>query len=118
MRSPSPGLRVRPDRVGLLVVGERCAPIMLALLRAPAAAAGAAAFRVLSGWLRLSAAIAAPLDRRWLRGRAWAPARLLGVLGTANGGVCESSEAWRGTVELLADELDDDAADELGDGAA
>jgi hypothetical protein len=56
-------------RVRLVVLGERCAPIVLALLGAPAAAAGAAAGRVLAGWLRLSAAIAAPLGRGWLRFR-------------------------------------------------
>jgi hypothetical protein len=38
-------------RVRLVVLGERCAPIVLALLRAPAAAAGAAAGRVLAGRL-------------------------------------------------------------------
>ena len=48
-------------RVRLL--GERCTPVVLALLGAPAAAAGAAAPSVLAGCLRLSAAIAAPLDR-------------------------------------------------------
>jgi hypothetical protein len=93
------------------MLGERRAPIVLALLRAPAAAAGAAPAAVLAGRFHLSAAIAAPLGRRWLRGRAWASARLLGVLRTANGRFC-------GTVQLFADELDHDAADELGDGAA
>jgi hypothetical protein len=59
-------------RVRLLVVGERCAPIMLTLLCAPAGAAGAATLRVLAGRLRLSAAIAATLGRGWLRLRALA----------------------------------------------
>jgi hypothetical protein len=101
-------------RVRLLMLGERRAPVTLALLGAPAAAASPAPACVLSGWLRLSAAIAASLDRRWLRVRAWASARLLGVLRTANW------DFWSrtGTVQLLADELDDDLADELGDGAA
>jgi hypothetical protein len=76
-----------------------------------------AALRVLAGWLCFPAAIAAPLGRRWLRARAWAPASLLRVLWTANGGVCGGSETWRGAVQLLADELDDDLANELGDGA-
>jgi hypothetical protein len=104
-------------RVRVLVLGKRCAPIVLALLSAPAAAAGAAAGRVLAGWFRLSAAIAAPLDRRWLRLRAWASARLLGVFRTANDRFRGGSGA-RGAVQLFADELDDDLADELGDGPA
>jgi len=73
--------------VRLLVLGERSAPVVFALLGTPAAAASAAAAPVVAGWLRLSAAIAAPLVS------------------------C-------GAVQLFADELDDDAADELGDGAA
>jgi hypothetical protein len=56
-------------RVRLLVIGERHAPIVLALLGAPAAAARAAAAPVRAGRLRLSAAIAAPLGRGWLRFR-------------------------------------------------
>jgi hypothetical protein len=99
--------------VRLLVVGERYAPIVLALLGAPAASAGAAALRVLAGWLRLSAATAAPLGRRRLRGRAWASVRLLRVLRT-----CGRPETQSVAVQLLADELDDDALDKLGDGAA
>jgi hypothetical protein len=59
-------------RVRLLVLGQRRAPVVLVLLRAPAAAAGAAILRVLASWLRLSAAITAPLGRCWLRLRAWA----------------------------------------------
>jgi hypothetical protein len=91
---------------------------MLALLRAPAAAAGAAAPSVLAGCLRLSAAIAAPLDRSWLRGRAGASSRLLAVLRTANSGFRAMSETRGGAVQLLVDELDDDLANELGDGTA
>src|SRR4029453_12486708 len=87
----------------------RRAPIVLALLGAPAVAAGAAAGRELAGWLCLFSAISAPLGRCWLRLRAWAYARLLVVLRTANGRFC-------GIVQLPADELDDDAAHELGDG--
>jgi hypothetical protein len=58
-------------RVRLLVLGERCAPVVLALLSTPAAAAGAAPAPVLAGWLRLPAAVAAPLGWGWLRRRAW-----------------------------------------------
>jgi hypothetical protein len=56
-----PANNARPSivRVGLLVLGERPAPVVLALLGAPAAAAGAALARVLAGRFRLSAAIAA-----------------------------------------------------------
>jgi hypothetical protein len=57
--------------VRLLVLGERCAPVVLALLSTPAAAAGAAPAPVLAGWLRLPAAVAAPLGWGWLRRRAW-----------------------------------------------
>jgi hypothetical protein len=67
------------------MLGERHAPVVLALLGAAAAAAGAAAAPVLGGRLRLSAAITAPLGRGRLRGRAGAAARALGVLRTANG---------------------------------
>jgi hypothetical protein len=63
---------------------------------------------------RFSAAIAAPLGRRRLRLRAWA--RLLDVLRTANGGLSGCSRS--GPVQLLADELDGDLADEIGDEAA
>ena len=96
-------------RVRLVIRGERRAPIVLPLLRAPAAAAGAAPAPVFAGRLRLPAAIAPPLGWGRLRGRARAPARLLGVLRTANSGVA---------VQLFADELDDDAANKLADGAA
>src|SRR4029453_4120298 len=91
---------------------------MLALLSAPAAAAGAAAGRILAGQFRLSAAVAAPLDRGWLRGKAGASSQLLAVLRTANSGFRGRSETRGGAIQLLADELDNDAADELGDGAA
>jgi hypothetical protein len=101
--------------VRLLSLGERRAPIVLALLRAPAAAAGAAAAPVVAGRFRLSAAIAAPLGRPWLRRRARAPARLLGVLRTANSGFYGRPETRGVAVQLLADELDDDLANERGD---
>jgi hypothetical protein len=91
--------------------GERHAPIVLALLGAPAAAASPAPARVLIGWLRLSAAIAAPLGRGWLRGRTGPPRGLRRQL---RGVYVDLS----GTVQLLVDELDDDLADKLGDGAA
>ena len=97
--------------MGLLVGSERRTPIVLALLGAPAAAAGAAALRVLAGWLCLSAAIAAPLGRGWLRGRAGA-APLLRVLRTGNGCFRSCLEI---TVQLFTDELDDDLANELFD---
>jgi hypothetical protein len=99
----------------LLIVGERHAAVVLALMRAPAAATGTAPASVLAGRFRLSAAIAATLGRSWLRGRAGASSRLLR---TANSGFGGESENRNGAVQLLADELDDDAADELGDGAA
>jgi hypothetical protein len=99
-------------RVRLVVLSERRAPIMLALLRAPAAAAGATTAPILAGRFRLSAAIAAPLGRGWLRDRAWAPARVLGVLRTANSGFYGRPGV---PVQLLADELDDDLSDELFD---
>jgi hypothetical protein len=96
--------------VRLLVLGERHAPIVLALLGAPAAAASPAPARVLIGRLRLSAAIAAPLSRGWLRGGAGPPRRL------------RRDGRWPETrgvgVQLLVNELDDDAADNLADGAA
>jgi hypothetical protein len=63
-----PGTRVRL----LVLLGERRAPIVLALLGAPAAATGAAAAPVLAGRFRLAASIAAPLGWCWLRLRAWA----------------------------------------------
>jgi hypothetical protein len=47
--------------VRLVFVGERRAPVVLALLGTPAAAAGAAAGPELAGRFDLSAAIAAPL---------------------------------------------------------
>jgi hypothetical protein len=62
-------------RVRLLVLSERHASVVLALLGAPAAAASPAPARVLIGWLRLFAAIAAPLGPGWLRSRAWPPRR-------------------------------------------
>jgi hypothetical protein len=105
-------------RVRLVVLGERHAAVVLALLRAPAAPAGAAPARILAGRFRLSAAVAAPLGRSWLRGRAGASSRFLAVLRTANSGFRGRSETRGGAVQLLADELDDDAADELGDGPA
>ena len=101
--------------MGLLVVGDRCAPIVLALLGASAGAAGGTSGRILAGCFHHSAAVAAPLGRRRLRGRAWASSRLLSVLRTANGRSCGCRAI---AVQLLADELDDDAADELTDGAA
>ena len=92
---------------------------MLALLGVPAAAAGAAAARVLAGRLRLSAAIAAPLGRRWLGGRAWASARLLGVLRPLTVGSADDPRlAAQVPFSCSQDELDDDLADELGDVAA
>jgi len=51
-------------RVRLLSLGERHAPIMLALLGAPTTAAGAAPATILARRFRLSAAITAPLGRR------------------------------------------------------
>jgi hypothetical protein len=104
--------------VRFLRLGERRAPSVHALLRASGAAAGAAAAPVLAGRLRLSAAIAAPLGRGWFGvgpGRRRGP---LAVLRTANNGFRGGSETRGGAVQLLADELDDDLADELGDGAA
>jgi hypothetical protein len=91
--------------VRLLVLGERHAPIVLALPGAPAAAASPAPARVLIGRLRLSAAIAAPLSRGWLRGGAGPPRRL------------RPDGRWPETrgvgVQLLVNELYDDAADKL-----
>jgi hypothetical protein len=63
---------LRSGRVRLVVLGERRAPFVLALLGAPAAAAGATTAPILVGRFRISAAIAAPLGRRWLRFGAWA----------------------------------------------
>jgi hypothetical protein len=99
----------------LLIVGERNAAVVLALLLAPAAAAGAAAAPVLAGRFRRSTAVAAPLGRNWLRGRAGASSRLLAVLRTANSGFRGEPETRGGAVQVLADELDDDLANELGD---
>jgi hypothetical protein len=55
---------------------------------------------------------------RWLRARAWALTPLLRVLQTANSGFRGESETRGGTVQLLVDELDDDTAHKLRDGAA
>jgi hypothetical protein len=96
--------RLVPVRVRLLVLGERHASVVLALLGTPAAATGAAAARVLIGWSRLPAAIAAPLGRGWLRGRAGPRGRLR-----------RDCRRPKVAVQLLADKLDDDLANELGD---
>jgi hypothetical protein len=77
--------------VRLLGLSERHAPVVLALLGAPAAAAGAAPGRVPARCFHLFAAVAAPLGQSWLRGRAGASPRLLAVLRTANSGSVASA---------------------------
>jgi hypothetical protein len=103
--------------VGLLVRRGRLPPLSLSFVPATAAAADTTALVKPAQRLRLPADPARFPACRQLGsgGRARAVRQVLGVLRTVNGRFCGRLEI---AVHLFVDELDDDAADELCDGAA
>jgi hypothetical protein len=104
--------------VGLLVRRGRLPPLSLSFLPATAAAADTTALVKPAQRLRLPADPARfPVCRQLGGSEAGARAvrQVLGVLRTANGRFCGRLEI---AVQLFVDELNDDAGDELCDGAA